>query len=136
MSWISVDCGYRERYPRSEAEHHEIQRSYFEYLGKVAEFGFENVPSENGSFQTDPMTFAGELKGRPIFMINALRDKYIPEEAVIEFWQALGEPRIRWIPSGHAGVWLHYPSIRDDITDFLRSALILDENSPPLPPRD
>ena len=85
MSWISVDSGYRERYPRSEEEHREIQRSYFEYLGRVAEFGFENVPSENSSFQTDPMTFAGELKGRPIFMINALRDKYIPGEAVTEF---------------------------------------------------
>ena len=125
MSWLSKDSSYREKYPRSEEEHLKIQHSYSEYLEKVSEHGFENVSTENNSFLTDPMTFAGKLKGRPIFMINALQDKYFPKEAVIDFWQALGEPPIRWIDSGHSSLWLHYPSIRRDIVDFLESNSII-----------
>ena len=102
-----------------------MQDSYFEYLDKVSEKGFENVPTDNMSFLTDPLTFASELRGRPILMINALSDKYIPKEAATDLWQACGHPQIKWISAGHTSIWLHYFAIRKTILAFLKSSGII-----------
>jgi len=123
ISWLSKDKQYRKRYPRTESEHLDIQNSFAQYLEDVSEKGFENVFPANQSFLTDPLTFAGHLKGRPILMINAKWDKYIPRETVIELWQACGQPAIKWIPSGHVSMWLWYPIIRRSIAAFLKSSL-------------
>ena len=123
ISWLSKDNQYRKRYPRTEAEHLEIQSSYARYLEEISKKGFENVTPDNQSFLTDPMTFASYLNGRHILMINAGWDKYIPRETVIELWQACGQPAIKWIPSGHTSIWLWYPAIRRSITAFLKSSL-------------
>lgn len=123
ISWLSKDNQYRKRYPRTEAEHLEVQNNYARYLEEISEKGFENVTPDNQSFLTDPMTFAGYLKGRPVLMINALRDRYIPREAATELWQACGRPSIKWIPSGHTSIWLWYPTIRRIIETFLTSSL-------------
>jgi esterase/lipase len=123
ISWLSKDSQYHKRYPRTESEYLEIQSSYTRYLDDVSEKGFENVAPANQSFLTDPLTFAGYLKGRPILMINARRDKYIPRETVIELWKACGQPAIKWIPSGHISIWLWYHAIRRSITAFLKSSL-------------
>ena len=123
ISWLSKDNQYRKRYPRTEAEHLEIQSSYARYLEEIPEKSFEDVTPDNQSFLTDPMTFANYLKGRPVLMINALWDKYIPREAATELWQACGRPSIKWIPSGHTSIWLWYPTIRRNIVAFLKSNL-------------
>jgi len=125
ISWLSKDNQYRKRYKRTKGEHLEIQRRYTQYIRDVNEKGFENVTADNQSFLTDPLTFAGELKGRPIQMINALYDKYIPREAVTDLWQSCGQPQIKWIHSGHASIWLWYPTIRKSITAFLKSCNII-----------
>ncbi|MFC2039032.1 alpha/beta hydrolase family protein [Chloroflexota bacterium] len=125
ISWLNGVGQYRKRYRRTEAEHLEIQESYAQYLKDVAENGFENVVTDNQSFLTDPLTFAGYLKGRPVLMINARWDKYIPRETVTEFWQACGQPEIKWIPSGHTSIWLWYPAIRNSVVAFLKSSLYL-----------
>lgn len=127
ISWLSRASQYRKRYQRTEAEHMGIQYSYAKYLEKISEKGFENVAPDNQSFLTDPLTFASDLKGRPILMINALWDKYIPREAVIDLWQACGQPTIKWIPAGHSSIWLWYPTIRRSITAFLKSCGISGE---------
>ena len=75
------------------------------------------------SFLTDPLTFASRLRGRPVLMINAKWDKYIPREAVTEFWEACGKPPIRWIPSGHATIWVWYSSILKSVTGLFNSSL-------------
>jgi len=49
----------------------------------------------------DPLTFADKAKAKPILMINALFDTTIPHKSTEELWQALGRPKIIWIPSGH-----------------------------------
>jgi cephalosporin-C deacetylase-like acetyl esterase len=121
ISWLSKDNQYRKRYKRTEDEHLKIQRSYAKYLNEISEKGFESITADDQSFLTDPLTFANDLKGRPILMINALYDKYIPKEAVTELWQACGQPSIKWIPSGHASIWLWYPTIRRRIMTFLES---------------
>jgi len=123
ISWLNGVNQYRKRYKRTEAEHLEIQRSYAQYLKDVSEKGFENVTPDNQSFLTDPLTFAGYLKGRPVLMINALWDRYISREAATELWQACGRPSIKWIPSGHTSIWLWYPTIRRTIETFLTSSL-------------
>jgi len=123
ISWLNRNGQYRKRYQHTEAEHLEIQSNYARYLKDVSERGFENVTPANPSFLTDPLTFAGYLKGRSVMMINARRDKYIPRETVIELWQACGQPAIKWIPSGHTSIWLWYPAIRRSITAFLKSSL-------------
>jgi len=123
MSWLSRTSQYRKRYPRTETEHMEIQESFYRYLEEVHEKGFENVTPTNQSFLTDPLTFGVYLKERPVLMINARKDKYIPRETVTEFWKACGEPEIKWIPSGHTTIWLWYPAIRRSIETFLHSSL-------------
>jgi hypothetical protein len=125
ISWLSKNNQYQRRYKRTNDEHQEIQRKYVKYLKEIAEKGFDNVTTDNQSFVTDPLTFASKLKGRPIQMINALYDKYIPREAVIELWQACGQPAIKWIPSGHVSIWLWYPAIHRTIITFLKSSCIV-----------
>jgi len=112
----------KRRYRRSEAEYHEIQSEYAQYLAEVAEKGFERVTPSRQSFLTDPMTFAPYLRGRPILMLNSLWDEYIPREAAREFWEACGKPAITWFPATHSTIWLWYPFIRRRITRFLKSA--------------
>lgn len=122
MMRLSKAETYRTGYQRSDDEYNQIQKTYTEYLAEVAEKGFENVDAARPSFLTDPMTFAPYLMGRPILMINALWDKYIPREAVLDLWQACGRPGIKWFPAGHGSIWLWYPVIRRHITRFLSSA--------------
>jgi len=129
ISWLSKDNQYRKRYQRTEDEHLEVQRNYAKYLKKISEKGFDNINADNQSFLTDPLTFASALKERPILMINALYDKYIPREAVSDLWQACGQPSIKWIPSGHTSIWLWYPIIRRSITAFLKSCSITRESN-------
>jgi len=45
----------------------------------------ENVTPVRKSFLTDPMTFAHLLQQRPLLMINALWDEFIPKEATLDF---------------------------------------------------
>jgi cephalosporin-C deacetylase-like acetyl esterase len=129
MSWLNRASQYRKHYPRTEAEYLEIQSDYARYLEDVSEKGFENVVPNDQSYLTDPLTFAGNIKGRPILMINARWDKYIPRENVTELWLACGQPPIKWIPSGHTTMWLWYPGIRRSITTFLELSLDISGNS-------
>ncbi|GAH71440.1 unnamed protein product, partial [marine sediment metagenome] len=80
----------RKGYNRTEAEYNEIQHDYAQYLAEVAEKGFENVTPPRKSFLIDPMTFAHYLRERPVLMLNALWDEYIPREATLDFWEACG----------------------------------------------
>jgi dienelactone hydrolase len=118
---LSRNKAYRNQ--RTEAEYQQIQRSYFTYLDEVAEKGFENVIPPRQSFLTDPLTYASYLRERPVLMINAVRDKYIPQEAALDFWRACGKPNIRWFPTGHSTIWLFYPAIQKQTLVFLKASL-------------
>ncbi len=111
----------RKRYRRSEAEYNHIQDCYAQYLSEVAEKGFENATPARKSFLSDPMTFASYLRERPILMLNARWDEYIPREATLDFWEACGKPPIVWLPATHASIWLWYPFIMRRIIHFLSS---------------
>ena len=106
---------------RAEEEYHKIQTEYADYLVEVVEKGIENVTPPRKSFLIDPMTYAHYLRERPVLMLNALWDEYIPREATLDLWKACGKPPITWFPATHTSFWLWYPIIRRKITRFLES---------------
>lgn len=121
ISWKSRKSTMRKGFERTITEYNHHQTLYAQYLTEVAEKGFENVTPPRKSFLTDPMTFTPCLRQRPILMINALWDEYIPREATLDFWEACGKPAITWFPATHATIWLWYPFISQKIAHFLKS---------------
>ena len=121
ITWMGKLRTVEAEHGCTEAECHDSHRNYTQYLAEVAEKGFENVTPTRQCFLTDPMTFAHYLRGRPVLMLNALWDKYIPREATLDFWEACGKPAITWFPATHATIWLWYPFISREIAGFLKS---------------
>lgn len=119
LSWENKEGQYRKRYTRTEAEHLRIVEDYSQYLEQVEKTGFETVNASHISFLTDPLTFSKNLRDRPVLMINAKKDKYIPVESATELWEALNKPDIVWIPTGHVTLWFWYPKIRRSISQFI-----------------
>ncbi len=119
ITWMSKADTFRKSPTCTEEECQQVHAQYPQYLAEVAERGFDNVTPLRQCFLTDAMTFAHSLRGRPVLMINALWDKYIPKQATVEFWQACGEPAITWLPAGHASIWALYPLISKRVTRFL-----------------
>lgn len=58
----------------------------------------------------DPLTCAGNLKGRQVLMIAAKRDEIIPPTATEALWRATGKQKIVWYDCTHYGAALHYVS--------------------------
>lgn len=122
IAWSTRHDAIRKSHTCTKAECQNAYSYYAQYLAEVAERGFDNVTPLKRCFQTDPMTFAPYLRKRPILMINALWDEYIPKQATIDFWEACGKPDILWLPGTHLTIWLWYPIIRRKIINFLTSA--------------
>jgi dienelactone hydrolase len=51
--------------------------------------------------EVDPVTYAGNVRGRRILMLNASHDEVVPRAATESLWRALGEPEIIWMDAGH-----------------------------------
>jgi cephalosporin-C deacetylase-like acetyl esterase len=130
ITWGSKSDIFRKGSICTEAECHHIHSYYPQYLAEVVEKGVENVTPTKYCFLTDTMTFAHSLQGRPVLMINALWDKYIPREATLGFWEASGKPTIKWLPAGHASIWLWYPLISRRIASFLSSTFVMQGRGP------
>jgi hypothetical protein len=111
----------RRNYRSSEAEYRERQDIYADYLNDVTEKGFESVAPPTRDFLIDPLTYAYRLQQRPVLMINAKWDVFIPREATEDFWKRCGRPEIVWLNGGHTSIWLWYPLIRRKISTFLLS---------------
>jgi len=100
---------------------HNVYRHYPRYLAEVAEKGVENVIPAKECFLFDPITFSSYLRGRPILMINAERDDFIPKKSTLEFWEACGKPHIIWLPSNHTTIYRQYRLISREIIAFISS---------------
>jgi len=107
-------------YRRTEAEYQSLQQSYRHYLAEVDERGLDYVTPPQKGFLVDPMTYAYNLRKRPLLMINARWDEAISAEAVLDFWEACGRPDIMWLPATHATIWLWYPLISRKIAGFFK----------------
>jgi cephalosporin-C deacetylase-like acetyl esterase len=110
---------------RTEAEYEHSQKLYMQYLHQVDKKGLDNVVPSKKSYLTDPMTFATHLRKRPLLMLNAKWDERFPKQSIIDFWQACGNPEIKWYPATHSSIWLYYPMLLGRITNFLRSSFSL-----------
>lgn len=94
-------------------------QTLYEFLRQLQERGlkaFADAP-ETASF--DPLSYAEQLRGKPILMINARFDRVIPTQATREFWEALGRPLLYRYPVGHFTLALFYRSLRRRVRDFL-----------------
>jgi len=111
----------KKGYSITEDEYNQNQSRYKQYLTEIAEKGFENVTPPSKSFLVDPMTYTHCLRERPMLMLNALWDEYVPREATLDLWEASGKPPITWFPATHTSFWLWYPLIRRKIAHFLKS---------------
>jgi dienelactone hydrolase len=49
----------------------------------------------------DPVTYAANVRGRKILMLNAKDDEIIPRACTESLWEAFGRPRIVWLSGGH-----------------------------------
>lgn len=109
----------RWQYKQSEQQFKDCQHQYQSYLKTVQQKGFENTTADKISYLTDSLTFSGNLRGRPLMMINALFDEMIPKAATRDLWNSLGKPPISWFPATHATIWLWYPWMGPKISSFL-----------------
>jgi len=115
----------RRGYETSEEEYRAGQRDYMQYLEEVAKKGFEDVAPSRVSYLNDPMTYTSYLRDRPMLMINARWDEFIPREATLDFWEACHRPPIMWLPANHSAIWLLYPFIRKRVCSFFESTFKL-----------
>lgn len=113
---------FRKQYRFEPKDYEDYQKSYGEYLQDVAVKGWENIEPARQSFLIDPLTYSYKLKGRPILMLNALWDEFIPKETTLELHKACGECELNWYPTTHASIWLFYPSISGRIYRFLQNS--------------
>jgi dienelactone hydrolase len=49
----------------------------------------------------DPVTYAANLRGRKVLMLNASHDQVIPKACTESLWQAFGRPEIVWYDANH-----------------------------------
>ncbi|HUY31364.1 MAG TPA: alpha/beta hydrolase family protein [Pirellulales bacterium] len=49
----------------------------------------------------DPVTYAANVRGRKILMLNASHDEVIPRACTESLWRAFGEPEIVWYDASH-----------------------------------
>lgn len=66
----------------------------------------------------DPVTYAANVKGRQILMLNASRDEVIPRSCTDSLWQAFGRPRIVWYNAGHISALRYLPEGLNEVADF------------------
>jgi dienelactone hydrolase len=67
----------------------------------------------------DPVTYAGRLKGKRVFMVAGNVDEVVPPASALALWNAAGKPPIRWMDCGHysaAGYLL--PAMREVVEFF------------------
>lgn len=79
----------------------------------------------------DPLTFAEQARGRCILMVNGRHDLFMPAASASALWQALGNPSIFWLSTGHYGPALVSQSIFDLTGKFLARCFGLEQG--PLP---
>jgi predicted esterase len=109
----------------SDAEYRQYENQYALYLREVGKRGVEKVAPPKKSYLTDPMTFASSLHQRRLLMLNAMWDERIPKQNTIDLWEACGRPEIKWYPATHSSIWLLYPLLLRQITNFLKATFDL-----------
>ena len=119
---LSRKRSMKRGYQKSEAEYLQSQSELSQFLNEVAAKGWETANPPRKGLMVEPLTFAHGLRQRPVLMVNARWDEYIPREAALDLWHASGKPEIAWYPGTHTTIWLWYPLISRRIVRFLKSS--------------
>jgi len=110
---------FRKQYRFETKDYEDYQTSYNQYLSQIPITGWEKVEPARQSFLIDPLTYAHLLKERPVLMLNALWDEFVPRETTLDLKNAYATCEISWFPANHPSIWLYYPLIAKRIQQFL-----------------
>lgn len=67
----------------------------------------------------DPLTYAGNLKDRPVLILAGRRDEIVPPKMAEALWQATGKQKIVWYDCTHYGAALYIvPALRQIVEHF------------------
>jgi len=120
---LSRKGALKRGYHKTESDYRQSQSELSQFLNEVTVKGWENATPPKKGFLVEPLTFAHALRQRPVLMVNARWDEYIPREAALDLWHASGKPEIAWYPATHTTIWLWYPFISRKIIRFFKSSL-------------
>ncbi|MFA4016793.1 MAG: hypothetical protein RUDDFDWM_001904 [Candidatus Fervidibacterota bacterium] len=73
----------------------------------------------------NPTTYAMEAQGKNILMVMSEYDLFVPKEACIELWRALGCPPMIRLYTGHLCSQLSAEALKDAITKFVEATFFL-----------
>jgi predicted esterase len=121
VSWGGRMGGKQLGHSCTREECHAAYAQYPDYMRKVAEKGVANVAPAKECFLTDPLTYSGYLRERPILMINGKDDEIVSEQATLTLWEGCGKPRLIWAAGSHAGTYCQSTLISTEIIKFLGS---------------
>lgn len=86
--------------------------------GELPKFGVGKEDLVKKLAPIDPVTYAANLRGRRVLMLNARDDEVIPRACTESLWSACGEPEIVWYPGGHYSVIRHIFGALDRVSRF------------------
>jgi hypothetical protein len=66
----------------------------------------------------DPVTYAANVRGRRLLMLNAAQDEVIPKPCTESLWRAFGQPEIVWYDGGHYSAARHILDAMKRTQDF------------------
>jgi pimeloyl-ACP methyl ester carboxylesterase len=110
---------FRKQYQFGKSEYEEYQASYTQYLKDISISGWEKVEPARQNFLIDPLTYTYLFKERPVLMLNALWDEFVPRETTLEFYKTCSNCELSWFPSTHPTIWFFYLLITKRIHGFL-----------------
>lgn len=68
----------------------------------------------------DPITCAGNLKGRKLLIVAGKRDEIVPPKAAEQLWEATGKQKIVWYDCTHYGAALYILPALGELTKHFR----------------
>ncbi len=72
--------------------------------------------------EVDPLSYAKSSKS-DVIMINARKDKSVPQRNIVELWKALGKPELHMFNGGHLSIALHTKRILEIILEHFEITL-------------
>ncbi len=68
----------------------------------------------------DPLTCAGNLRGRKLLILAGKRDDIVPPRMAEALWQASGKQKIVWYDCTHYGAVLHLADALEQVVNHFR----------------
>lgn len=77
----------------------------------IRELGFTREQIQELARDVDAIHFAKRVDPKTVLMINASADRTVPRDCTERLWEAMGKPKIQWLPGGHYSASLYIPVI-------------------------